>query len=607
MATISKNNALYLYKLLKEELGCGIQTPLSTVEAILMADEITPVDLDCADINALMTALPDFVKLTVFKKGRVFVTIIPNEEFDSALDKLDEPSAADKAAAKRKPWKRRHSAKALRPQKPRHKEVPASKPIAEPEPETMTTVEVDVEAKTIAVTTTEPEPEPTPDLAPTYESELTPDPTTDPESEPDLTPEPAPAPIPEAPSIPAPTISLNITHTPQQQSGEPAIPAQTFAVPSQVEAYIPVVLQSSLPQDFINDVACPTDLLEKIYDCTPANTNALELLQTSWTVARSTGSLSGTRSTISFVLTTSTNTLVTIQKNRASTTSKPWKVTSIITNNNRTSDSAYRQTDDTNQTLSCACDELLITRTSAQPQAAALTALAQYALIGSWESVASALKDFMPAHSFTPHELCSYLSAVFYRAQHSERLSETADGTFAAFNTGLLTPFNEDIYLCFTPSAKATPWQFAGFSTTHTPGLQEQLAALPQLPQAPHFEMDAQLLYIATNAQLEIPAKHLANMLPDSILETLSKQDFFDACTTAFKAAQRNYRLIAPVYSTELNQTLVALPLQTAGLDAYALVLTPVEKGYELVNVVARRIARGAAQVISLELPDWLA
>ncbi|WP_169726171.1 DUF3825 domain-containing protein [Atopobium fossor] len=610
MTMIPINNALYLYKLLKQELGYGRQIPLSDVEAVLLADDITPADLDCTDIGALMEALPEFVKLTVFKKGRIFATIMPHADFDQALEKIDEPTTADKAATKGKPWKRKRSSKLLRPQKPQHKEAPApirteSKSETEQEPEPIPVQDSEPEFEIAPKVIDEPTSKSTSEVAPIREAEALDEAVS--ETEPETKPEPDyswhdyPIPMPEA--IPTPNISLNITYAPQTPLEEPSVPAQTFAAPSQVEAYIPVVLQSTLPQDFINEVLCPNNLLKKIYELAPINTNALELLRSSWNTARTTGSLFGTRSSISFALINCNQTTATIQRSKMPGHVKPWEVVSVVQSNQPILGK-------TPQTY-CASDELLITRVTARPQTSALNELATFALMGSWENIAATLKDFAPTTTFLPTELCSYISAVFYRAKQSGTLIQASTGDFIACNTGLLTPFNQVIYLCFTPSAKKssakiTPWQFAGFATTQTPGLGEKLTNLPQLPPAPNFELHANVLSITPEATLQLPTKQIADMLPDSILNTLPKQDFIDACNKSLITAQYNYRTATPVYSTQLNQTLVALPVDATGLENYALILKPSENTYELANVVSRIVARGAAQVISLELPSWL-
>lgn len=129
MPKITPGNRLYLYQLLSRELGFGRQTLIARAEETLAADGITPADLGCEDVRGLCEQLGEFVKLTVFKKGYVYVTVLANEEYDRALERSGEAKAPGD-----KPWKRRRGAKALRPVKPRHVEAKAEV-VAEPEPE----------------------------------------------------------------------------------------------------------------------------------------------------------------------------------------------------------------------------------------------------------------------------------------------------------------------------------------------------------------------------------------------------------------------------------------------------------------------------------------
>ena len=46
------------------------------------ADGLVPEDLGCADMRSLCEQLPEFIKLTVFKKGYVYATVIANEAPD---------------------------------------------------------------------------------------------------------------------------------------------------------------------------------------------------------------------------------------------------------------------------------------------------------------------------------------------------------------------------------------------------------------------------------------------------------------------------------------------------------------------------------------------
>ena len=112
----------------------GKQTSMARVAEVLEADGIWPEDLGCADVRALCETLTDFAKVTAFKKGQVFVTVMRNEELDRMLERAGEPTAAEKAA-----WAASSgsTARALRqkPQKPRHVEKPVAEPAAEPAPD----------------------------------------------------------------------------------------------------------------------------------------------------------------------------------------------------------------------------------------------------------------------------------------------------------------------------------------------------------------------------------------------------------------------------------------------------------------------------------------
>ena len=95
MAHISAGNSIYLYRLLKNELGVGHQASLTRVEEALASDQIAPEDLDCTDTTEL-------IRITRFKGGRIFATVVANAEYDTALEK-SESSSEDKAAKKGKP------------------------------------------------------------------------------------------------------------------------------------------------------------------------------------------------------------------------------------------------------------------------------------------------------------------------------------------------------------------------------------------------------------------------------------------------------------------------------------------------------------------------
>ena len=76
MSRITAGNRLYLYRLFKNQIGTGRQERIQRFEEVLAADDIAPDDLDCKDVTELLGALDDMVKLTVFKKGRTYATLL---------------------------------------------------------------------------------------------------------------------------------------------------------------------------------------------------------------------------------------------------------------------------------------------------------------------------------------------------------------------------------------------------------------------------------------------------------------------------------------------------------------------------------------------------
>lgn len=129
---LTPNNRIYLYQLLSRELGCGKQTFMPAVEEALARDRMTSDDLGFESTRALLEALEEFVKLTVFKGGRIYATVMAQPAWDEALAALESGKAKDAGSPSNKPWKRKKADKALKPVRP--KRVKRPEPAPEPEP-----------------------------------------------------------------------------------------------------------------------------------------------------------------------------------------------------------------------------------------------------------------------------------------------------------------------------------------------------------------------------------------------------------------------------------------------------------------------------------------
>ena len=129
MGKVTTGNRLYFYQLLSEKIGVGKQVLIPRVDEVLAAEDIEPADLEFETTADLLAAMPEIVKLTVFKKGRVYATLIANEEFEGILERLAAPAPAEKAAkGGAKSWKKKKGPKDPTPAKPRKRVVAAATP-----------------------------------------------------------------------------------------------------------------------------------------------------------------------------------------------------------------------------------------------------------------------------------------------------------------------------------------------------------------------------------------------------------------------------------------------------------------------------------------------
>lgn len=312
MAVIKQEHALYLYKLLKATIGASKQTPLSTVEGVLIEDDLAPQDFGFNDIRSLMEACPDFIKITAFKKGYVYATLLTFDTFEVALAAGEKTIEAQNNG---KPWKRRRGAKSIRPLKPKHlvAESPAIETLEEPEvaaiPED---AEVEVsaeevsqqESNNVAAPELEVEPEST-DPEPAEIDDAAPEPT---ETETPVTESKA-----AEPTVPEPTISLTVTYNPYDGSDEektleaaPSVLQQALnttssasaATTSESPVSAPAINQDetpaptpTYPANFEEDVHVNNELLGILYQMAPVDANVLKQLEEDFKLAESSRAL----------------------------------------------------------------------------------------------------------------------------------------------------------------------------------------------------------------------------------------------------------------------------------------------------------------------------
>lgn len=589
MAKITAGNALYLYRLLGRELGVGKQTSMARVTEVLEADGIWPEDLGCADVRALCEALTDFAKVTAFKKGQVFVTVMRNEELDRMLERAGEPTAAEKAASKGKPWKHRKGAKAVKPQKPRHVEKPvAVEPVAEPAAEPAPDLAPEPMPEPVTGPAPEPATEPVAEEEPqaeaavekTAEAEVTSEPATKVEvaSEPAAEPEPEPEPVPQAEPEPAPvasepSIKLTITFDPDPEpelapATEPEPVSATVPTPAPAPAPArPERAHADLPQDFYADVRCPDEQLSTLYQLLPADVDPMATLEEDFRLARSTHALEGTRSNVTFPLryqrADGSPVTVTLRRTARAQAGKHWTLAEVtgdapetvgLEGLSRRVEGAWR---------AFASDEDAAAATSPEDE------LARYAVLGSWDRLLADLAGAAEAENWGTglHVLKDFLAMTFHCERLQGRLAVTDDGSSAAFDTGLLSPEGEPICAVLEPRDGDIAWELACFSTN-------ACARAASYGEAPSVQTVIDALLAANSMDLRRLAQRLA----------------------------RNPRTMTLAYDAVANEVRVLLPGKSD-----ALVVDLSGNAAQVTGHVSLEDAYSCARVVSSDQPGWLA
>lgn len=348
---LTPNNRIYLYQLLSRELGCGKQTFMPAVEEALARDRMTSDDLGFESTRALLEALEEFVKLTVFKGGRIYATVMAQPAWDEALAALETGKAKDAGGPSNKPWKRKKADKTLKPVRP--KRVKRPEPAPEPEPIAKTEAVESPALPGAAAQTRAEETEATsentnadavniPEDAPATETAEAVEvveaaeavetaetvevvETTGIHEEASLTePDDACACAEEDPQ-PSPAISLTVTYDPysgidrerkleshpispkpDQAPLEPACaPSQLASDPaplSEAPAPLSPAVLATYPTDFSTEVYLASELIAALCELLPYGTDVFTLLAEDYARARTLELISGTRARVTFPL-----------------------------------------------------------------------------------------------------------------------------------------------------------------------------------------------------------------------------------------------------------------------------------------------------------------
>lgn len=679
--TLTDANRLYMYALLRQAVGCGRQVFMPRVLEVLAKAGLTPENLGFESAEALFSKLGDFCQLTTFKGGRHYVTVTPRADWNDALVAAEE---SKKPAGKGgKPWKRKKGAvKPVRPKtrEPKLEPEAAAKKTDEPQPAPAEQVEASVVPAPVVEAAPEPAPEPQPErepkkaeepveqVAPKASAESA-TATTDPgttgatvtipsileqiAAQTPAEPEPSPA-APEPQPAPEPT-------------SKPATPA---AADPGAAATAPRT-RDDLPRSFADEVSVKPAILGLLTRLLPFDADINRVLDEDLRVARATGTASGSRNLVTFPLRYlqedgSAPLTVTIRRQAKAGDARRWQLTLVDGDDGTGSAHEAAGIEGLPQAEGGCWSQLSGARAS--DTADPVRDLAQFMEIGTWEGTLGTLATAAAPEKWNyPGEgvgkanrygaLRDYLASTLARVRAMGALAVAADGSLAAFDTGLATPMDEELYAVLSPTGTDIPWRLDGFATAGSGELGARLSAtLPQLPARASYlgsiddvAMRASAMVIPDYRSLlsadldRLPRGFLSQLVAGSDAEPLlgslgqaqapadharavkalaraiadepgryrrACRALEDAIALSRARAQRSYRHVAPAYDAARDRMLLLLPLalvDDAHVDcALALELMP-SGAYQATSVVSPSRAYACARVVSAETPAWLA
>ena len=580
MSQIKPGHRLYLYRLFRRELGVGKQTALARAAEVLEADGLAPADLGFDDARSLFEELSECVKVTVFKKGAVFVTVLANEEYEQALDRAEKNGGKNPAGAKS--FKRQRGVKNVKPLRPKHIEP---EPEVEPEPEPEPEVEPEIEAAPEPEAAPEVEPESEPAVA--AEEDLAAEPAIEAQAEPEVAApqevEPAPeatpedeayevlAADPEPEPAPEPSIKFTITYAPEpiEQDIDPnplpeattdEAPAEepTATEPAPARPSRPARPANNLPQDFYADVIVTDEPLSALYQVLPLEVDPVATLEEDFRIARSTGTLDGTRSEVSFPMRfqrrDGSPVMVTLRRRARAVAGKHWTLASIDADAPEEIGMGALERKAAGPWAAFANDDQLKGATSPEAE------LAQFAVLGSWDKLLEELSALAAPEDWGEGRalLRDYLAMRYRRVARERLVSMADDGSSAAFDTGLLSTGGEPIAAILEPHDGDIHWELTCFSVN----AQARPATWPQIPEA--------------------------GQIARELLETGDP-----ALRRAAALVARSPRAATQAYDAVNDAVYVLVPV---GEQAFALGHGP----------VSRAAARVCARVVSADQPAWL-
>ena len=221
--------------------------------------------------------------------------------------------------------------------------------------------------------------------------------------------------------------------------------------------------------------------------------------------------------------------------------------------------------------------------------------------------------DYHNTQSAEPKPILrNYVKYTYKRVAEEKKVAVTKDEKFACWNTGLVTPHQEPIYILFEEnklSDRATYWHFWKFARRG----HWDVNRFGTLPEMAHYFDDPSSLVFDTRKELRANIEHIiennrarfppaVQSMGDFALQNLLK----GAVDSALERVKRNYKTGVPQYYNGAIQLLLPLCLTDPGKADLALVVERYHEFYRAATCLPLDYAYNNARQLARPDRDWL-
>lgn len=208
--------------------------------------------------------------------------------------------------------------------------------------------------------------------------------------------------------------------------------------------------------------------------------------------------------------------------------------------------------------------------------------------------------------------LYNYIRYTYRRVAEEHKIGLAANGQYSCFNTGLVTPNQEQIYASFEINRNQgnQQWFFKGWFRRG----QRELNTFPELPDIAHYFDDPARLVFDGRKDLRLNTEHIISDTPrDRFPEPYGSKDAYalqtvltGAIDNAKQRVKRSYKAAIPQYYMGQIQLLLPLCLSNPQRADLALVVEHHETFYRATTCLTLDMAYNNARQLARPDRDWL-